>query len=65
MWQVFGLVGGGVFCHYGMVYSKGGGILLLDLWVIDAVGFKLMGKVSIQSGVGLGVWGFSEIGEAI
>ena len=54
-----------VFFNDGMNDSEGGGILSLDQWVLDAIGFKLTGEALVQSGVGLGVWGFYGIREDI
>ena len=45
--------------------TKGEGLLLFDRRVIDTVGSKLTGEASFQSGVGLGVWRISRVGEAI
>ena len=44
--------------------AKWGGLFLFDWRVIDAVGFKLPIEMSAQSGVGLGVWRISWVGEA-
>ena len=41
------------------------GLFSFDPRVLKAVGFKLLGEMSVQSGVGLGVGGFSWVGEAI
>ena len=48
-----------------MDYAKGYGFLSLDWRVLDAVGFKLMGKVPVQSDVGLVIWGVSWVREFI
>ena len=45
--------------------AKAGSLFLFDRRVLNAVGFKLMGEASVQSGLGLGFWGFSKIWEAI
>ena len=45
--------------------SEGGGIFLFDRRVLDAVGFKLTFETYVKSGVGLGVWRISWVGEAI
>ena len=59
-------VGGGVRRgHDGFENAKEGGLFLFDRRVLDAVGFKLLGETSVQSGVGLGVWRLSWVGEAI
>ena len=44
---------------------KGGGIIYLDRWGIDAVVFKLIHEAHVQSSVGLIVWGVSWVGESI
>ena len=44
---------------------KGGGIIYLYRWGIDAVVFRLIGEAHVQSSVGLSVWGVSWVGEAI
>ena len=38
---------------------------MFDRRFFNAVGFKLIGETSIQSGVGLGAWGISRVREAI
>ena len=44
--------GGGCGCgHNGVEYTKGDGIILLDRWVLDAIGFKLMGDAPVQYSV--------------
>ena len=35
---------------------RGGGILLIGSWLLNAVEFKLAGEASVHSGVILGVW---------
>ena len=44
---------------------RGTALVLIDRWVLDAIGFKLPGKAPIQSGVGLGVWRISSFGKSI
>ena len=61
----FGGGGGGRCGHDGMDNTEGGSILSFDRKVLDAIGFKLTGEASVQSGLGLGVWKFSRVGEAI
>ena len=41
--------------QYGMDDAKGGGLLFLDGWILDTIGFNLPGKASIQASVGMGV----------
>ena len=41
------------------------GLFLFERRVLKAVGFKLLGKISVQSGVGLGIGRISLVGEAI
>ena len=53
-------VGGDGRCgRYGVDNDEGGGLFFFDQRVLDAVGFKLAGDASVQSGVGLGVWRLS------
>ena len=61
----FGVGGRGRFSHNGVDNSEGGGLLSFYRRVLDIVGFKLMGEASVQSGVGLGIWRLSRVGEAI
>ena len=61
----FGVGGGGRCGHYGLNNAKGGGISLLNQRVLDAIYFKLTDGAYIQSGVGLGVWRISRVGEDI
>ena len=49
----------------GMHDAKWYGLFLFDRRVLKAVGFKLLGKTSAQSGMGLGVERFSWVGKAI
>ena len=59
-------VGGDGRCGYGGVdNAKGGGLFLFDRRVLDAVGFKLPGERSAQSGVGMSVWRIYWVREAI
>ena len=51
----FGVRGCGRCGHDGLDDAEGGGLISLDRRVLNTVGFKLTGKASIQSGVGLGV----------
>ena len=55
----FGVVGCGHCSHDGVENAKGGGLFLFDSRVIYTVVFKLVGELSVQSGVGLGVWRLS------
>ena len=63
----FGVVGGGGGrCSHDVVYnSEGGGLFSFDWRVLGALGFNMTGEDSVQSGVGLGVWRLSRVGEAI
>ena len=61
----FGVEGGGCYGHNGADNANGVRIFLFDRRVLDAAAFKLTGEASVQSGVGLGIWRLSRIGEAI
>ena len=45
--------------------AKGDELLFLGRGVLYEMVFKLTGYASVQSGVGLGVWRISWVGEAI
>ena len=55
----FGVGGDGRCNQDGGDNTEGGGFILFDWRVLDAVGFKLEGEATVQSGVGLGVWRLS------
>ena len=55
----------GLCGHNGVDNAKGGGLFSFEQRIFDAVGFKLTGEVSVQSGVGLGVWKIYGANEAI
>ena len=61
----FGVGGGGCCCHDGVDNAEGDGLFSFERMVLDAIGFKLTGEASVQSGVGLGVCRISREGEAI
>ena len=43
--------GGSFRCgHDGVDNAKGGGLFLLDRWVLDAIGFKLVDETYVYSG---------------
>ena len=61
----FGVRGGGCRSHDKLDDSEGGVLLSIDRRVLNAVGFKLTGEVSVQSGVGLFTGEGSWVREAI
>ena len=61
----FGVGGGGRHVQDRLDNAEGDTILLLERRVLDAVGFKRMCETSVYSGVGLGIWWLSRVGEAI
>ena len=61
----FGFGDDGRYGHDGVDNAKGDGLLSFERMVLDAIGFKLTGEASVQSGVGLGVCRISREGEAI
>ena len=60
-----GIGGGGYRGHIVFDNVKGGILLLLGRRVLDTVGYKLMGDMSIQTGVGLSVWSIYWVREVI
>ena len=61
----FGVGGGGRRGHDGLENAKGGGLLSFYWRVLDSVGSNLEGEASVQSGIGLGIWRLSRVGETI
>ena len=57
--------GGGDGYHDDVDDYERGNVLLFLGWIFSSVYFKLMNKASIKTCVGLGVWSFSSIREAI
>ena len=63
MYQVINVAGiwFGEICscfHDDMGDAKEDGVVFLDGWVLDYVGYKLTGEASVQTCVGLVVWVF-------
>ena len=63
--KAFGVSSSCLCIYYRVENTNGFGFLLLDRWVLDAVGLKLPGEVHVQSGVGLGIEGISWVRETI
>ena len=61
----FGIGGEGCCGDDGVDDADRDGLFSFDQRVLQAVGFKLPGETSVQSGVGLGVGRLSWVGEAI
>ena len=61
--SLFGVGGGGSIRHDGLDDTKGRGLLSLGGGVLDPIGFELMGKAPVQSGVSLGIGGLPLVGD--
>ena len=61
----FGVGGDGRCGHDELDNANGGGLFSFDRKFLNAVGLKLAGEASVQSGAGLGVWRFYRVGKAI
>ena len=51
--------------HVGVDNAKGCRLIALSMWILDAVGFKLMNEAPLNYSLGLGVQGSSGIREAV
>ena len=60
----FGFSGGCRCSRIGLDDAKGGGLLFLYKFFLNAVVFKLNGEAPFQSGVVLGIWDFYAVGKA-